>query len=256
MIEARTESRPLPLRRLLPRWGVLSRGECDRAVAEGRIAQNGAAVGDSSIEIDPRHDVVTLDGRRLSPCPRVYLMMNKPTGVVTTLHDPEGRRTVRDLVPPEREDWRRAKPVGRLDRDSSGLLLLTTDGDFHFAITGPDSCVEKIYHVEVKGHPDDETLAPLEVGIELGGERLAPMRTRVLARTERTTVLEMTLTQGRFRQIRRSLRRLGFEVKALHRVRIGPIELGALEPGAIEPIEVSELSALLARVDRERVRAT
>lgn len=241
-----------PLRRLLPRWGVMSRGECDRAVAEGRLARNGERVRDAAVAVDPARDVITLDGAELAPLPRLYLMMHKPAGVTTTMRDPDGRRTVRDLIPKDRVEWRRAKPVGRLDRDSSGLLLLTTDGDLHFAITGPESRVEKIYRVEVNGHPDDAALAPLERGIELRGEMLAPMPTRVLSRTERTTILEMTLTQGRFRQIRRVLRSLGIRVKDLHRVRVGPVELGSLACGAVAPIDPSALSALLARIRGDR----
>lgn len=245
----------VPLRRLLPRWGELSRGECDRAVAAGRIRCNDVVVFDPALPIDTNHDRVTLDGVRLGPRPRIYLKLNKPSGVVTTLRDPLGRRSVRDLVPNDREDWRRAKPVGRLDRDSTGLLLLTTDGDLHFAITGPGSRVEKEYRVVVHGAADESQLAPLAAGIELDGECLEPMLTMIVSRDARTTTLAMTLVQGRFRQIRRALARIGKRVVELERVRIGSLRLGELPRGAVEELTPSELLVLRqdAGLSAERV---
>lgn len=194
--------------------------------------------------IDTDHDRLTLDGTRLGPRPRVYLKLNKPSGVVTTLRDPEGRRSVRDLVPNDPEDWHRAKPVGRLDRDSTGLLLLTTDGDLHFAITGPRSRVEKEYRVVIHGATDESRLAPLSTGIELDGELLEPMRTTILSRDARTTTLAMTLVQGRFRQIRRALARLGMRVSELERVRIGSLRLGDLAAGEVVALSKEELESL------------
>lgn len=233
----------IPLRRLLPRWGVLSRGESDLAVVAGRLLVNGEVVRDAAILVDPNQDVIELDGSRVGQEPRIYVMLNKPVGVVTTVRDPEGRRTVRDLVAPE---FKRGKPVGRLDRDSCGLLLLTTDGDLHFSITGPNSSVEKIYRVKVAGKVDDSRLAPLRDGIELDGERLKPMAAKVVSLDERTTSLEMRLIEGRFRQIRRSLHQLGLRVIALERIAIGPLCLGELPPGASRALSDEEIESLRA----------
>jgi 23S rRNA pseudouridine2605 synthase len=231
----------IPLRRLLPKWGVLSRGETDLAIAARRLSANGIVLIDRDAVVDVERDTIRLDGEELRPRTKLYLKLHKPVGVVTTLRDPEGRRTVRDLIPRDRPDWQRAKPVGRLDRDSSGLLLLTTDGDFHFSITGPESTIEKVYHVEVSGRQDLETFAPLESGFVLGGERLAPMRATLIGQGERTTLLELTLTQGRFRQIRRVMLALGLRVVTLHRVRIGSIELEGLRCGEIAVFRESEM---------------
>ncbi len=233
----------VPLRRLLPKWGVLSRGETDLAVAAGRIAVNGEIILDPSTVVDPDADVIELDGSRVGQEPRLYVMLNKPVGVVTTLRDPEGRRTVRDLVDPE---FKRAKPVGRLDRDSCGLLLLTTDGDLHFSITGPNSRIEKVYRVKVAGGVDDSRLGPLRDGIELDGERLKPMATTIESADDRTTTLEMRLIEGRFRQIRRSLHQLGLRVVSLERIAIGPLRLCDLSPGTSRCLSENEIESLRA----------
>lgn len=230
-----------PLRRLFPKWGHASRSAADRLIAAARVAVNGVIVRDPEHLIDPQRDRVELDGVALAPLPKLYLMMNKPRGVVTTLRDPEGRRSVIDLLPSE---WKHAKPVGRLDRDSSGLLLLTTDGDLHFAITGPDSTIEKHYHVEIAGSASDSDFDPLRRGIELDGEVLAPARVSIRGSVGRNTLLEIVLVEGRFRQIRRSLHRVGHRVRALHRVAIGSLAIGALENGHVEEIPLPEVDAL------------
>lgn len=219
-------------------------------IAASRVAVNGVIVRDPDHPIDPQRDRVELDGVALVPLPKLYLMMNKPRGVVTTLRDPEGRKSVIDLLPPE---WKHAKPVGRLDRDSSGLLLLTTDGDLHFAITGPDSMVEKRYHVEIAGSASDSDFDALRRGIELDGEVLAPARVSICGIVGRNTLLEIVLVEGRFRQIRRSLQRVGHRVRALHRVAIGSLEIGSLATGGVVEVPRVDLEALRIEAGVPRV---
>jgi 23S rRNA pseudouridine2605 synthase len=213
------------------------------------VTVNGHLLEDPETPVDPGRDRLEVDGRLLCELPRLHLAMNKPRGVLTAVRDPAGRRTVRDLLASEHA---RAKPVGRLDRDSSGLLLLTTDGDLHFAITGPRSAVRKTYRVVVNGVVEDARFDPLRAGAWLDGERLAPMAVRIVAASPRTTELEMVLTEGRFRQIRRTLHGISLRVLSLDRIAIGPLRLGDLARGAsreLAPSEVDDLRAA-ARLPR------
>ena len=214
----------------------------------GRVA----SLGDSA---RPGIDDVAVDGRPLPGAPRVYWLLHKPRGVVTTARDPEGRPTVLDLVP---ERARRVFPVGRLDRDTEGLLLLTNDGRAAHALLHPSHESEREYRVEARGRLDEASLRRLAEGVELEDGRTAPARpgpARYDARSDRSR-FSLVLREGRKRQIRRSLEALGHPVVRLVRVRMGPLRLGRLAPGEARELSPAERRALRAEVERAESRAT
>lgn len=230
------------LPRLLSKLGRCSRKEAERLVAEGRVTVNGTPRRDVLWRCDPRRDALAVDGAPVGKAAPLYAKLHKPAGVVTTMRDPQGRPTVAGLIP---ERLRGAMPVGRLDRDSSGLLLLTNDHLLGERLLGAAHRVEKRYRVVVAGEPDDARFDPLRAGSVLdGGERCRPARVTTLARRGGTTELEIVIDEGRNRQIRRSLAAIGVAVVALERRAIGPLELGDLAPGAIVELTPAELAAL------------
>ncbi|MFI5055465.1 MAG: pseudouridine synthase [Actinomycetota bacterium] len=240
------------LQRALARAGFGSRRSCEELISAGRVKVNGhlATLGD---KVDPTRDVVVLNGATVNLDPNVrYLALHKPAGVVTTMRDPQGRRDIRAFVPEEP----RVFPVGRLDLDSEGLLLLTNDGDLAEALTHPRYGVEKEYLVEVDGTPTPKHLGALRRGVELedGPARAASVRI-VDARGERGQ-LALVMTEGRKREVRRLLAAVDLPVARLVRVRIGPISLGRLKAGAVRDLtadEVLSLAKLVAKAKR-RVR--
>lgn len=190
---------------------------------------------------DLRHDRITVDGRPLSAAPLVYVLLHKPTGVVTTLADPEGRPTVRDLLPRVRQ---RVFPVGRLDFNSSGLVLLTNDGELAVRLMHPRYGVRKVYLAKVEGEPSPETVARLEQGIRLEGRRTAPAAVRVVRKQDDKTWLELVLTEGRKHEVRRMCLAVGHSVEKLRRIALGPLELGKLPPGAARDLTDHEVHKL------------
>ncbi len=192
---------------------------------------------------NPKTDRITIDGRPLKSADEpVYLLLHKPVGIVTTLSDPEGRPTIRDVlgrVPV------RVFPVGRLDFHSSGLLLLTNDGELAQRLTHPRYGIEKVYQVKVKGAPpSDQAMADLRGGIHLDDGKTAPARVRVLRNREGKTWLEMVLKEGRRREVRRMCEAVGLSVEKLRRVALGPLELGKLAPGDYRPLNSKEIREL------------
>lgn len=190
---------------------------------------------------DPRRDRITVDGRPLPAPPRVYVLLHKPRGVVTTLADPQGRPTVRDLVPRLRQ---RVFPVGRLDFHSSGLVLLTNDGALAARLMHPRHGVRKRYLVKVKGEPSAEALARLERGVRLPEGRTAPATVRVVRAQDGKTWLEIGIAEGRKHEVRRMCLAVGHPVEKLRRVALGPLELGKLPPGAARDLTEAEVRAL------------
>jgi pseudouridine synthase len=201
-------------------------------------------------KVRPASDTVAVDGRPVAPpAEHVYLMLNKPTGVVTTLDDPQGRPTVAQYVP---NDGPRLFPVGRLDLDTSGLLLLTNDGDLAHRLMHPRFHVPKTYLALVDGVPDERDLTRLREGIRLDDGVTAPAQAEVVkARDGRASVM-LTLREGRKRQIRRMLSAIGHPVIALERTAYGPLQLGGLAPGATRPLSAGEVEKLRALASKER----
>jgi 23S rRNA pseudouridine2605 synthase len=193
---------------------------------------------------NPHRDRITIDGKLLRAAPPpVYILLNKPVGVMTTLIDPEGRPTVRDLVS---RIHQRIFPVGRLDFHSAGLLLLTNDGELAMRLTHPRYGIRKTYEVKVKGRPEPTQLAALARGVKLPDGVSAPAAVRVLEPGERKTWLSITLAEGKNRQVRRMCETVGLPVEKLTRVALGPLALGKLPPGAWRHLEPHELAALRA----------
>jgi 23S rRNA pseudouridine2605 synthase len=233
------------LQKVLASAGIASRRACEELIIDGRVTVNGevANLGD---KVDPESDVVHLDGERVNVDPRrVYVLLNKPRGVVTTADDPQGRRTVLDLV----RLPQRLFPVGRLDQDTEGLLVLTNDGELAHALTHPSFGVERVYVALVPGPVRKHVLAAIRAGIELEDGPARPKRIRVLEEEHSRALLEIVMTEGRKREVRRMLAAHGLTVERLARVAFGGVELGDLRQGKwrfLTSAEVSQLHAAVA----------
>ncbi len=235
------------LQKILSEAGLASRREAEEWIREGRVRVNGkvASLGERA---DPARDAVRVDGRRVPPpaAVRTYLLLNKPRGVVTTVSDPEKRRTVLDYVPANLR--RRVRPVGRLDVQTEGLLLLTDDGDLAARVTHPRSGCPKEYRVKVSGAPREADLERLRAGIRLDGEWTRPCQIERLRTTEPrgegNAWLRVTLQEGRSRQVRRMFESIGHPVSKLKRIAIGPIRDDRLAPGLCRPLAAAEVAAL------------
>lgn len=237
------------LQKVLAQAGVASRRSAERLIVEGRVSVNGAVTVVLGTKIDPEHDVVRVDGKPIPrrPVVKTYILLNKPRGYVTTLRDPEGRPTVRDLLRGVRA---RVFPVGRLDYDSEGLLLLTDDGNLARDLMHPSSGVSKTYLVKVRGEPAPETLRSLESGIPIGGRRTLPARVRISRRGDNCW-LEVDLVEGRNRQVRRMLEAVGHPVMRLRRVGYGGLTLGNLVAGRFRSLTPGELQRLRRAIGRK-----
>lgn len=238
------------LQKLLASAGFGSRREVEQFLVEERVTVNGktASLGDKA---DPLLDDIRVDGERLKRERPSYWLVNKPRGVLTTVRDTEGRRTVMDLLPRKVE---RLFPVGRLDLDTSGLLLMTNDGDLAHALLHPSMGNEREYRVNVKGQLDARAIGRLERGVSLEEGRTARAQVEDVRfdPDSHTTSLSLTLVEGKKRQIRRSLLVLGFPVRRLVRVRMGPLRIGRLPVGEARPLRSEERRALLDHVRRLR----
>lgn len=233
---------PMRLQRFLARAGVASRRGSEDLMTAGRVSVNGVVVTELGAKVDPRTDVVAVDGQVVSLADeRAYVMLNKPAGTITTMDDPQGRPCVADLVPREPAGL---FPVGRLDRDTTGLLLFTTDGEMAHRLLHPRHHVEKVYVATVESVPDEGTLERLREGIDLDDGRTAPARVSVRATCEGLADVEIAIREGRKRQVRRMFEAVGHPVVALHRVTFGPLELGALAVGSHRRLTAEEIAAL------------
>ena len=240
------------LQKVLARAGFGSRRGCEELIREGRVFVNGR-VAELGQRADPERDRITVDGKLV----RVghsftYIALYKPQGVLSAERDDSGNRTVRDLVPLPG----RLYPVGRLDLDSEGLILLTNDGELTNLLTHPRYEHSKEYHVDVKGHPTEKTLERWRRGVYLDDRRTAPAEVSVINRKKDHTQLRVVLREGRKRQIRRAAMKLGHPVRRLVRVRIGPIQLGDLTPGQWRSLSDRELSQLQALKHKRKRSST
>jgi len=236
---------PIRLQKIIASAGVASRRAAEKLIAEGRVTVNGKTVSELGSKADPETDDIRVDGRRLKGTQHHrYFLLNKPRGYVTTRSDPERRPTVMDLLTGVREY---VYPVGRLDFDSEGLLILTNDGDLAAQLTHPRHEVERVYEAEVLGVPDTHDLDRLARGVILDGRRTSPAQVEPLPewRTHGdTSMLRITIREGRTRQVRRMCDAIGHPVRTLRRVRIGPIADRRLRPGAYRELTAEEVGKL------------
>lgn len=238
---AGTDDPAIGVARRLSKLGVCSRSEAERRVASGRVRVDGRVVLNPETPTRSRTQI-ELDDVPVTGMTRVYLMLNKPRGLVTTAQDERGRDTIYRCLDGHALPW--VAPVGRLDKASEGLLLLSNDPEWAARLSDPAFAVHKTYHVQIDGHPDSTALAALLEGVEDDGELLRAKSARPLRAGTRSSWIEIVLCQGRNRQIRRMLARLGFPVQRLIRVSIGPIELGELAKGQFRALHSAELAAL------------
>lgn len=235
--------------RTLSKMGYCSRSQATGLICAGRVTINGRTVRDPEIPVRMGQDRIGVDDASVAVRPKIYLVMNKPRGVVTTAFDEKGRKTVYDLLEPG-QPW--VSPVGRLDKASEGLLLLTNDSEWAAKITDPMSHLDKKYHVQVDQVVGEDLLAGTRQGIRVGSERLRVKEARVLRRGRKNCWLEITLDEGKNRQIRRLLEALGLQVLRLVRVSVGPLELGALKKAAVRRLTEAEKRSLDRSLDRGR----
>ena len=235
------------LNRFLARSGAASRRGADALIDAGRVRLNGETVTRLATTVDPGSDLVELDGVTVTlPESLTYIALNKPPGYVVTMSDPQGRRTVTDLVTGVSAG---VIPVGRLDVDTGGLLILTDDGELAHRIAHPSHEIDKVYEVETRGTLSEEERLKLERGLMLDGRLTAQAAVHVLSTARGVTITEMTIHEGRKRQVRRMFELVGHPVTGLKRTRIGPIELGELSPGRWRYLNEDELRALRRALD-------
>jgi 23S rRNA pseudouridine2605 synthase len=237
------------LARALSKLGVTSRSLASEWIQAGRVSVDGRIVRDPDRRVELDGARLSVDGVPVATGARVYLALHKPKGVVTTRADEHGRRTIYDVLASSDRDAtsRWLAPVGRLDRDSSGLLLMTNDGRWGAGVADPESLIPKTYHVRVRPRMTAEHLARLAAPVPLTEDFGSPVSVSVVRESRRGTWLEVTLTEGKNREIRRMCARLGYKVEALVRIRIGPIALGALKPGEVRRLTAQEVKALAFR---------
>jgi len=224
----------------LARTGIASRRGADELIKRGRVRVNGVYAGLNTFVQEG--DVVDLDGRLLVPQALAYVLLNKPAGVVTTASDPHGRPTVVELV----EHGSRVVPVGRLDADTTGVLLLTNDGELAHRLAHPRYEVEKVYEAEVEGEPSDEALAALERGVELDDGPTTPARARRLG----PSLIELSIHEGRKHQVKRMLEAVGHPVTRLHRSRYAGLTVEGVEAGRWRELTEQEVASLRALTRR------
>lgn len=251
------------LQKILAQAGIASRRAAEKLIAEGRVTVNGTTVREMGTKADLTSDDIRVDGRRIKAAQRLrYILLYKPPGYVTTRSDPQRRRTVIDLLHGVREY---VYPVGRLDYDTEGLLLLTNDGELAATLTHPRHGIERTYEARVAGMPDEEDLERLRNGIPLDGKRTLPAQAMLLTRGPakagrsvregrekegRTSVVLMTIREGRNRQVRRMCEAVGHPVDKLKRTRIGPLSDRYLKPGEWRELTAKEITTLRALASR------
>lgn len=235
------------LNKFLSLAGVASRREADRWILEGRISVNNKVVDELGFKVDEDQDVIRVDGRKIQVKPKpVYILLNKPAGYLVTLKDPFQRPTIRSLLP---SSLGRVFPVGRLDLDSEGLLMLTNDGELAYRLSHPRFGVKRVYVVKVQGVPNKDALRRLERGVHLEGGKTTPAKAALLAPGQRASWLRLELREGRKREVREMCRAVGHPVLELRRVEYAGLVLEGLKPGQWRHLNPPELRRLKAMVD-------
>lgn len=239
----------IKLQKYVADCGLMSRRAAEKEIEMGNFAVNGvtASIG---MRIDPNNDAVTYKGKPLTAKTdkKVYIMLNKPKGVVTTMSDERGRKSVAELV----DVGTRVYPIGRLDLNSEGLLLMTNDGELANAIAHPRGEIKKVYAVTLKGKVENESLDRLRAVRELDGERIQPVGVELVSRSETFSVVKFTLSEGKNREIRRICEQVGVYITRLKRISLGPIRLGDLKAGEYRELNSTELRALKIAVKGEK----
>ncbi len=238
------------LQKILSDYGIASRRHAEELIKEGRVTVNGqiAVIGQKA---DPEKDYIKVDGKLLvKPEPKVYYAFYKPRKVITSLLDPQGRPTVKDFI---RGIKFRVYPVGRLDFDSEGLLFLTNDGEFAYKVMHPSSKIDKTYMVKVDGIVEKETIERLRKGIKIDGKLAVPVSVHLVKTLKANSWIRITLHEGRKRQIRKMLERVGHSVIKLIRIAIDGVRLGEIKPGQFRPLTKEELEELRKKLIIRRV---
>ena len=231
------------LQKILSQAGIASRRSAEALILEGRVRVNGKVVRELGVKADPVRDEITVDGRSAIPTRLRYVAYHKPVGVVSSMSDPEGRPSLGDIARRMRDHL---FPVGRLDFDSSGLVLLTNDGEVAQRLSHPRYQIPKVYRVKVRGHPEAKALKRLRQGIRLADGPTAPARVELEEVLEKKSRFRVTIAEGRQRQVRRMFEAVGHPVDKLSRVAIGPIRLGGLASGKTRELNESEVRSLQA----------
>lgn len=249
-----SEATEIRLQKFLSEAGVCSRRKAEELIQQGKIEVNGEKVTTLGAKVDPVRDKVFFEGRRVQRRygndRYVYYALNKPRGFITTVSDPEGRKTIYDLLDGVKE---RVLPVGRLDRDSEGLLILTNNGDLINTLTHPRFQIEKEYHVTVEGKTGKPSLDQLKEGVVIeGGYKTKPAKVEVLEERGPRTHLTITISEGKKRQVKQMFEALGFPVLRLFRVREGAVRIGDLRPGKFRKLTKSEILALTKKREDEK----
>ncbi|MBX9689002.1 MAG: rRNA pseudouridine synthase [Candidatus Obscuribacterales bacterium] len=232
------------LNQAIARSGYCSRRHADELIAAGKVFVNGELVLDFSRQVDPFKDELKVEGRRLSFARHIYVLLHKPPGVVTSMSDESGRETVMDLLP---EELRTLRPVGRLDMFSEGLLLLSNDGHFIQELTHPSKHLPKKYEIKVKGAVPDRDLHRMAEGVMLEDGLTLPAKVKLLVRNKSFSEFEISITEGRNRQLRRMCAELGYTVVRLRRLGIGRLQLGLIPSGSWRYLTDDEVRLLLPK---------
>lgn len=235
------EKNKIRLQVFLSHHGVCSRRKAMDLVKEGKVSLNGKVILEPSTPVDPERDEVCFEGRKISAEKYEYVLLYKPQGYTTTLEDPFAEKTVLDLMP---KDSKNVKPVGRLDKNTEGLLLMTNDGQVAYKLTHPSFHVDKVYFAKIKGILGEENRKKLEKGVVFDGQKTAPCKIFDVQKKTGETSLRIVLREGRKRQVRRMFDVVGHEVVFLKREQQGPLKLGELKPGQFRPLTEQEIKIL------------
>ncbi|WP_105616092.1 pseudouridine synthase [Vallitalea okinawensis] len=231
------------LQKYLAEAGIASRRKAEQFILEGKVSVNGKVVKEMGVKINPKKDVIKFNGKPVKKEQKmVYILLNKPTGYISTAKEQFDRPTVMDLL---KGVEGRVYPVGRLDSNTSGLLLLTNDGDFTYRVTHPKHELKKTYRAVVKGIPNEKKIEILRKGIEIEDYKTAPAKVRITDKRKGSSVIEITIHEGRNRQVRKMLEAIGHPVLRLRRVAIGDIHINKLKEGTYRHLTTAERKSLL-----------